>query len=48
MEATPGAPASWRMWPSPEGEGVVPNEGLALPDEEGAIGGPRLNAVLCQ
>lgn len=34
--------------PSPEGQGVVPNEGLALPDEEGAVRGPRLDAVLCQ
>lgn len=33
---------------SPEGQGVVPNKGLALPDEEGAIGGSRLDAVLCQ
>lgn len=38
----------WCLWPSPEGEGVVSNEGLALPDEEGAVGGPCLDAVLRQ
>lgn len=38
----------WRLCPSPEGEGVVSNEGLALSDEEGAVGGPRLDAVLSQ
>lgn len=32
---------------SPEGEGVVPHEGLALPDQEGALFGPAL-AVLLQ
>ena len=38
----------WCLWPLPEGEGVVSNKGLALSDEEGAVGSPRLDAVLRQ
>lgn len=48
MQTAPGVTPSWCPWPSPEGEGVVSNEGLALSDEEGAVGGPRLDAVLGQ
>lgn len=48
VKTTPAAPRRAAHEPLPEGEGVVPDEGLALPDEEGAVGGPRLDAVLCQ
>lgn len=33
---------------SPEGEGVVSHKGLALSDEEGAVGSPCLDAIFRQ
>ena len=33
---------------APEGQRVVPDEGLTLPDQEGAVWGPGLQAVLGQ
>lgn len=39
---------SSRLGPSPEGEGVVSYKGLALSDEEGAVGGSRLDAIFRQ
>lgn len=38
----------WCLWSSPEGKGVVSDKSLALSDEEGAVGGPCLDAVLRQ